>query len=644
MKTEWLHTKDKPDLLDAVKQVDCRFTGAFSEALDFIMQYQLMRPELWRRFADLYRIQPDAKHGWSGEYWGKMMRGATWVYAYNRDEKLYAILRESVLQLIGNAEPCGRISTYAQALEFRGWDMWCRKYVLLGLECFWEICPENDLRETVKAAMIRHLDYIAARVGSGIGQMCITNTSDAWKGANAASILEPVMKLWKLTGKKEYLAFADHIVRSGACAGGESLFELAYRDELPPYRYPVAKAYEVMSCFEGLAEYYRVTREEKWRTAVLNFAHRIVTVEKSIIGCCGCFEEQYDGGAFRQTATTHYWIMQETCVTVTWMKFALQALRLSGDAVYADCIEESFYNAYLGALNTKHVASVARIQADAKDPRKNGNLPTPEVLTFDSYSPLLAGERGQMVGGYNIMPGNTFYGCCACIGSAGIGMIPKAAILHRADGVVLNLYFAGEMSAQTPKKQTLTVHTDTTYPYGDGRIAMTLSLKAPETFTLTLRVPAWSRETTITVNGERLPVEGTGYQSFTREWRDGDSLVLTLDLRTQTVLPPEGSCNEDDFCAYRRGPVMLGADARLGKDPESAFAVAHDSENRVPGAVLTECPEIPDAKVAVALPTTDGKTVRLIDYSSCGKTWDKTSRCAVWLPNGRCDHVITVTR
>ena len=242
------------------------------------------------------------------------------------------------------------------------------------------------------------------------------------------------------------------------------------------------------------------------------------------------------------------------------------------------------------------------------------------------------------------MPDNPFYGCCACIGSAGIGKIPKAAILHRADGVVLNLYFAGEMSAQTPKKQTQTVHTDTTYPYGDGRIAMTLSLKAPETFALTLRVPAWSRETTITVNGERLPVEGTGYQSISREWRDGDSLVLTLDLRTQVVLPPEGSCNEDDFCAYRRGPVMLGADARLGKDPESAFAVAHDSENRVPGAVLAECPEIPDAKVAVALPTTDGKTVRLIDYSSCGKTWDKTSRCAVWLPNGRCDHVIAVTR
>ena len=40
----------------------------------------------------------------------------------------------------------------------------------------------------------------------------------------------------------------------------------------------------------------------------------------------------------------------------------------------------------------------------------------------------------------------------------------------------------------------------------------------------------------------------------------------------------------------------------------------------------------------------DGKTVCLIDYSSCGKTWDKTSRCAVWLSNGRTKHMITVVR
>ena len=77
----------------------------------------------------------------------------------------------------------------------------------------------------------------------------------------------PVLRLWHSTGKDAYLSFADYIVRVGASTKGVSIFELAYRDEMPPFRYPVVKAYEVMSCFEGLVEYYRVTGEEKWKTA-----------------------------------------------------------------------------------------------------------------------------------------------------------------------------------------------------------------------------------------------------------------------------------------------------------------------------------------------------------------------------------------
>lgn len=628
MKTHFLHDVDQPDLIFPEKQTDCHFTGVFDEALAFIMRTQLMRAELWKKFVSLFRLQPDAKNGWSGEYWGKMMRGACWVYSYSHDEALYALLRESVLDIVACAEPNGRISTYAQALEFRGWDMWCRKYVLLGLEYFYEICPEQDVRNMVKEAMMRHLDYIIARVGNGIGRIPVCKTSDAWKGANAASILEPVIKLWRLTGKAEYLAFADHIVQSGACDGEESLFELAYRDELPPFRYPVVKAYEMMSCFEGLIEFYRVTREEKWRTAALNFGRRICKLEKSIIGCCGCTEELFDGGALRQTATTHFWIMQETCVTVTWMKLAMQLLRLSGDAGYADCIEESFYNAYLGALNTQEIPSLARKHSDGSSPNVAA-----EMLTFDSYSPLLSGTRGQLVGGYNVMPDNTFYGCCACIGSAGIGLIPKAAVMHTAEGPVVNLYAPGKMTAITPNGQALTLTLDTAYPYGDGTVAMELNMERPEQFTLTLRIPAWSRQTALTLNGEPLLLEGTGYQSFKREWKPGDRLLLTLDMRVQVVLPPAGSCNEEAFCAYRRGPVVLGVDARTGEDPDRSYAVV-SNDGIVTGAAPAACAEIPDHRICVTLPTEDGKAVRLIDYSSVGKTWDERSRCAVWLRNG----------
>ena len=41
--------------------------------------------------------------------------------------------------------------------------------------------------------------------------------------------------------------------------------------------------------------------------------------------------------------------------------------------------------------------------------------------------------------------------------------------------------------------------------------------------------------------------------------------------------------------------------------------------------------EIPDARMFINLKRADGEVVRLIDYSSAGKTYTKESECAAWL-------------
>lgn len=70
--------------------------------------------------------------------------------------------------------------------------------------------------------------------------------------------------------EKKYLDFAAYIVDCGG-AREFNIFEAAYQNELYPYEYPVVKAYELMSCFEGLLEYSLVVKEEKWQIAVKNF-------------------------------------------------------------------------------------------------------------------------------------------------------------------------------------------------------------------------------------------------------------------------------------------------------------------------------------------------------------------------------------
>ena len=422
----------KVDVFIQEKDTKYDFKGIVDESIRHIERIQLLNSDLWNRFVNQYRTEADSDGGWRGEYWGKMMRGATFVYSYTRDEELYSMLAQTVEDMIESVDSLGRISSYPAENEFRGWDMWCRKYVLLGMQYFLEICRDESLEKRIIASMCTQVDYIASKIGDGEGQTKITHTSNFWRGLNASSILEPVVRLYMLTENKTYLALAEHIIGHG-CIDIGNIFEYALADGLYPYQYPVTKAYEMISCFEGLLEYYRLTGDEKHKKAVVSFANKMLETDFTVIGSGGCTHELFDHSTVRQANTTNGNIAQETCVTVTMMKFMYQVHLVTGDPKYVDAFERSLYNAYLGAVNTnKKVCYEVLTPECVKEP-----------MPFDSYSPLTADRRGKGVGGLRFMSDNHYYGCCACIGSAGIGLVSKMHLMTTPDGIALNLFIGG---------------------------------------------------------------------------------------------------------------------------------------------------------------------------------------------------------
>ena len=145
-------------------------------------------------------------------------------------------IKEYIYSLLSMAREQGK--SYVEITrenEFFGWDMWCRKYVLLGLEYFCDICPEEELKARIVKAMCAHLDHIIARIGDGNGKKSILETSAWWGSVNSCSILEPVVRLYSLTNEKRYFDFAAYIVSTGGCSKG-NLLELALKNEIPPYR------------------------------------------------------------------------------------------------------------------------------------------------------------------------------------------------------------------------------------------------------------------------------------------------------------------------------------------------------------------------------------------------------------------------
>lgn len=588
-----------------------RFTGQVDWAARYIEELQLLDKLLWKLFVDQYRDAPDDEDlGWRCEYWGKMMRGACITYQYTQNAALYAVLTETIRDMLTAQDNAGRFSTYSVEKEFHGWDMWGRKYILLGFLYFLEICNDPTLRETIIRALKRHADYILERIGpASEGKTPITETSHFWEGMNSSSILEPFVKLYRVTGERRYFDFATYIVETG-CIRSANVFDLAYEGKLKPYEYPVTKAYETMSCFEGLIEYYGVIQEPRYLRAIQNFAEGILETDVTVIGCCGCTHELFDHSRKEQTnlersLATH---MQETCVTVTWMKLCWRMLCLTGDPKYADALEISAFNALYGTINTAHSRkSVPRALALQPQPKPvDANT---VLLPFDSYSPLLPSIRGRMIGGFKSMDGGAFYGCCACIGSAGTGLVPLTSVMRRADGFAVNLYARGSVSAQTPTGQPLTLQMETDYPY-DGAVRLHLHLEKPERFALALRIPGWCKTARLGVNGQTQPV-GAGYAVLEEIWHDGDAIALSIDM-------PVIVHRQDGYTAFQRGPVMLASDARL-----TAFYAG-------------KVPEKPAANLYADI-TIDGEPcLHLMDYASAGATWDEDSEMAVWLkaPDG----------
>ena len=205
-----------------------KFNGIIDKSIRFIEEFQLLRVDLWKRFVQQFReADADSDGGWRGEYWGKMMRGACFVYEYSRDPKLYQVLTDTVMDMLTAQDEYGRLSTYASKHEFDAWDIWCRKYVLLGLQYYLEICMDEGLSSQIVNSMCRQVDYIMTEIGDPKeGKKLITKATRRFRGLNSSSILEPIVRLYNITKEQKYFDFAAYIVN---CGGTDvvNIFDLA---------------------------------------------------------------------------------------------------------------------------------------------------------------------------------------------------------------------------------------------------------------------------------------------------------------------------------------------------------------------------------------------------------------------------------
>jgi DUF1680 family protein len=120
----------------------------------------------------------------------------------------------------------------------------------------------------------------------------------------------------------------------------------------------------------------------------------------------------------------------------------------------------------------------------------------------------------------------------------------------------VNLYIGGQATTALQKGAKITARQTTNYPW-DGHVQLQIAVERPQEFTLHLRVPAWSRGSTVTLNGRKIsPPVSKGYAHIQRKWSDRDVLELSIPLDIEKLEANPNVLQSRGKIALRRGPLV----------------------------------------------------------------------------------------
>ena len=625
---------------------ETRLKGPLGEKLDRMVAGHVIGTDVDYITAPFLE-KTETKGWWQTEFWGKWMHSAVPYSVYTGSAALGASIDHGIDRMLASQEKNGYIGNYPDELRCgEGWDVWGMKYTMMGLLHYYDLAKaretvgdkssssrkdvnlhsptqisnSNSSTKALEAAK-RLCDYVIAEIGpNGRRGRELWQTGN-WSGYASSSILEPVVWLYRRTNDKKYLDFATYIVKGMTePAKGPRLLDLALKgvsvadrnesdytqdaDWAYVCKYGRSKAYEMMSCYQGLLDYVEVKSGgvesggvegeglKNILKAALMTADDIVKEEINLAGGCACSEAWYHGAKKQHLP---YLRLHETCVTTTWMRFCEKLLEVTDDPKWADELEKTFYNAYLAAMKM-------------------------DGTEFAGYTPL-SGNRWH---GQNHCFMHT--DCCTANGPRGFLCFLKELCRNDGKTATFNFYASAlvkgfDMYSLYPRANYARIVSHT-----EGQLAMRL------------RIPAWSAKTVVKVNGAAQDgVKPGSYFTMSRNWKLGDIVEITFDM-------PVVAHVIDHSVAFTRGPVLLARDSRFADgdmtevfrrgeiadgqrmDGFSAVRTPSDDIWMVFSATLPVGPHHANPEGA------NGLAVRFCDYASAGNLWQPDNYYRTWFP------------
>jgi DUF1680 family protein len=477
-----------------------------------------------------YKNRPGAQQ-WIGEHVGKFLHAAVLEYQQSGNQMLKDRIDYAANELIKTQLPDGYLGTYEEKNRWTSWDVWSHKYNMIGLLAYYDLT--KDVK--VLSACEKMATLLSSTFGEGKKDIIASGTH---VGMAPTSILEPMVKLYTITGKKEHLQFCEYLVASWEQENGPKLVS-SLLEHGNVHKTANGKAYEMMSCLVGLLDLYKITGNEDYLKAIENAWNDIVTHRLYINGTASHTEHFQVDHALSPTGSypysTKFCGPGEGCVSVTWLQMNMRLLEIKGGQKYMQQIENTVYNAILSSQNPN-----------------NG-----EICYF---LPLTGRKRyGEVTHG--ILPDIC---CCSSSIPRGVSLISNLVFGRLNDAPIIMLLTAAKAETyfvQKGKQIPVTLDIETEFPkIGNAKVTLKSSAKSIKNASILFNIPEWANEYTIKISDEIFEGKSGSILEVRRDWKNGDVLDISIGM---PVVKVKDNNKGSNLIALKRGPQLLAVDKNI---------------------------------------------------------------------------------
>jgi DUF1680 family protein len=468
------------------------------------------------------------------------------VYAVTRDAELDRLM-DGVIATIGQAQRADGYLHTPVLIRQRNGDRDARPFQdPLGFETY-------NMGHLLTAACVHHratgkVNFLAVARKTA-DYLCATFTHPTPQLARCAicpSHYMGMVEMYRTTRAPRYLAMARKFLdlRDLVADGTDD-----NQDRIPFRQQTQAAGHAVRAnyLYAGAADLYAETGDRSLLVPLLAVWDDLAATKLYVTGGCGAL---YDGaspdGAKEQkqirrvhqaygrayqlpNSTAH----NETCASVASVLWNWRMLQVTGQARFADALERVLYNAALGGVSVDGKAFFY----------------TNTLRQLDQMPAALRWSRTRQ-------PFLSSF-CCPPNIVRTVAEASSYAYGRSEKGIWVNLYGSSVVTTQLADGAVLKLTQETDYPW-DGRVKLTLDAVPKGAYSVLLRIPAWARSATLTVNGtpEMKAPEPGMYHEVRRTWSPGDTLELRLPLRAQLLQAHPLVEEARNQVAVKRGPIV----------------------------------------------------------------------------------------